>query len=1025
MDFSQSGENERRNARSERTKEWECQMCTLLNSYKRKTCAACLSARATPSSDILSQSQSAPSTQTRKRLRLSKAGVSNVKVLANTHSEEEDRDVPWMADEKPKVSKSPPGSSLDPNDQGLKEESENIKKNIYLAPVDEFKTLDPHVGSTAGNKVNEDIVPESPDNSRVAVPTKAIGFNTSIPGKEQSKKRSLSAISTITSLPISNDEANHLEEVIVNPVGAKLLPAKVSQPTKQNKPSQDIKSLELNSKASRDGAKRQKKSPLKDIVQTSKSPSRSLPSAPTTHNEAPSSVHTQSISSSSLALSQPKRPVGCFFYHVVEQISNEPRHQRLKRRVVSQQCEGTHSATSSLSEINSGMTAADLINAKWLTSNMQKQNVRANLACSSEKNPRIIQDQDNEKVVKVLSQMSSTAVPAPIHAAAETYPIKNENTTAVFDPVNIEQEVEAPSFQLLNFAQIPVVQGQPRQNTEEPNEPNSPELDTSTQSREFERPEFGGGSENISPPRDIFESQRFENETENIQRSPPTFQLIALENGEYETSALIPRHSNDEVETIDDIAPNFQLLPSAQGSKNSLPPQVIKHGDRTTSMPTFQPLPLQEPLDTISQFQPQSQSSTYNGSNFGAPNVREKNVAMHQAGLDDDDSDDEFSPRKLRHGKPPIARRVQLDENSDEELIAKKLPHSYIPIAYEDELEWTCKWCTYLNDDNATTECECCGQAKGSSMGQGKVASRVQPQVPEATKRYSEMSSESDDEIGDEAASRSWICNMCTYENHKNPAKCELCDTAKGSNAASQQLLEEYNHFDGGMDEEFEIYSDDDKVVDLTSNRPLQKSIYESDSIEEVSDTEVHFSNGPSEVPFELREFKSFIPVASLRSQPDSIDYLNMFGANRGGKSYSDRLRNRVAESRRRKSAEARGAPPTKVSKGKRKGKSTKRHRKSPKKQKKAAAATDSADRSLSQFRKASSAKGPAQTGPRLLNANLQPKQRTKSMWVATDEGGDFGGGFRSSRYAHNDAPVEASRMATWEGHGSMRYDDD
>ncbi|OQR95659.1 hypothetical protein THRCLA_07682 [Thraustotheca clavata] len=56
--------------RNERTKEWECSVCTLLNGYQRKTCAACLNERAENSLELFSQLSQPPPQVAIKRRRL-------------------------------------------------------------------------------------------------------------------------------------------------------------------------------------------------------------------------------------------------------------------------------------------------------------------------------------------------------------------------------------------------------------------------------------------------------------------------------------------------------------------------------------------------------------------------------------------------------------------------------------------------------------------------------------------------------------------------------------------------------------------------------------------------------------------------------------------------------------------------------------------------------------------------------------------------------------------------------------------
>ncbi|KDO35439.1 hypothetical protein SPRG_00287 [Saprolegnia parasitica CBS 223.65] len=68
---SQATDGGRAARRMGRTKEWECSMCTLLNGYQRKTCAACGAARPDAPLDALSQLSQALPTKPKKRLRLS------------------------------------------------------------------------------------------------------------------------------------------------------------------------------------------------------------------------------------------------------------------------------------------------------------------------------------------------------------------------------------------------------------------------------------------------------------------------------------------------------------------------------------------------------------------------------------------------------------------------------------------------------------------------------------------------------------------------------------------------------------------------------------------------------------------------------------------------------------------------------------------------------------------------------------------------------------------------------------------
>ncbi|ETV86099.1 hypothetical protein, variant [Aphanomyces astaci] len=598
-------------------------------------------------------------------------------------------------------------------------------------------------------------------------------------------------------------------------------------------------------------------------------------------------------------------------------------------------------------------TAVAIINAKWLTSTI-----------------RPIQEPTNEAGVHENSPggytcPSSVASDGSNEAGAPPHAVKSEEAPG-FHPIDVDQEMEAPSFQLLNFAAhvaAPV-----------------PLFDQA-----IPADRSGDMVEPTSMPGDS-------------QGAPPSFSLLSsLRTGLPPSDYSLPRPAEFQedrgVVWVDDGggAPRRQLMH----------PTASLDSDHCSS--TLQ-------RDRMPSHSSQS-SSTHS------------DLAMRQAGLDDSSDEEEIKPRKQLRGN-----RVSIQS-----------------------AEWTCKWCTYANEgDGASNECDCCGQAKGSSLGLPRTTHTTSKATTKTRSTRPINMDENESNIypsGNEqgGTGAGWLCNMCTYENCTNPVRCELCDTPKGSNMPSQSEIREFNHFDDlDDDDDFEVYASDatnnpPDVVDLTAasdgnRQPLYDN--QSDSIEEISDTERRPRSPTSSwhTTTELREFTSFTPVSLLRHQADSIDYLNMFGANR---SYSDRLQTRVSESRRRQAAQARGGGGggQPKSSGKRK-KGAKKGRKSPAKAPKEYASNRSSvpqfqrasaagkRRAMPPFQKASAATSSSSStsgAPRLVNANLQPKARTNSMRVVAEEG-DFGA-FRSAR--HHAADSSRLAAAAWEGQGSMRYEDD
>ncbi|KAH9136841.1 hypothetical protein AeRB84_018173 [Aphanomyces euteiches] len=553
------------------------------------------------------------------------------------------------------------------------------------------------------------------------------------------------------------------------------------------------------------------------------------------------------------------------------------------------------------------------------------------------------------------------------------------------DNVDADTEVEVPSFQLLNLTSFQSVR---------PQSFNDHSMDQSVFHRdETDAISLKYGDYNHDAP--SFNLLSSNVPRENISALEP--KQIPPQDGSFQDSTFPPQAQTDFQSTNvgitnsdygdHDFSKQFKFPDSLNSSRQAQVPP--KNSDEARAVTPFNP-----PTEISHE---------------------KNNKSLRQAGLDDSSSSEEevHNARKLRRTK-------------NRDVLHSREPGSSVkplnPAQKNAHREWSCPRCTYLNEET-TIECECCGQLKASPAVQtiNLARSPINSNTISNDDTALLVESSDDEHVFDSPA---WICKMCTYENHKNPERCELCDTPKGSSKTSQPLFEENDNFYGGSEEEFEVTSDfEGNIVDLTSTKTPRKSFYESDSIEEESDTQVApYSKPPLDIPDELREFSSFIPVASLRSQPDSIDYLGMFGANRGGKSYSDRLQKRIAESRRRKNGKDQGVSENARGKRKKGGKKGKKSSNGSRKE-------SSGRSSFAQFQKASSVKVQFQKssrgqGPVLLDSNLKPKQKTRSMQIASDEGGDFGG-FRSSRYAHHSAPVEASRMATWEGQGSVRYDDD
>ncbi|RHY13306.1 hypothetical protein DYB25_004492, partial [Aphanomyces astaci] len=314
-------------------------------------------------------------------------------------------------------------------------------------------------------------------------------------------------------------------------------------------------------------------------------------------------------SSITLTTNHIRKPRGSFFYHISHD-SSRPTPLRLKRK-----------ATNTMDSLTdhhrrSDDTAVAIINAKWLTSTM-----------------RPIQEPTNEAGVHENSPggytcPSSVATDGSNEAGAPPHTVKSEEAPG-FHPIDVDQEMEAPSFQLLNFAAhvaAPV-----------------PLFDQA-----IPADRSGDVVEPTSMPGDS-------------QGAPPSFSLLSslrtdLPPSDYSLPRPAEFQEDRGVVWVDDGGPRRQLMhPTA--SLDSDHCSSTLHQDRRPSHSS-------------------QSSSTYS------------DLAMRQAGLDDSSDEEEIKPRKQLRGN-----RVSIQS-----------------------AEWTCKWCTYANEgDGASNECDCCGQAKGSS----------------------------------------------------------------------------------------------------------------------------------------------------------------------------------------------------------------------------------------------------------------------------------------------------------------------
>ncbi|KAF1318216.1 Flagellar radial spoke protein, partial [Globisporangium splendens] len=167
------------------------------------------------------------------------------------------------------------------------------------------------------------------------------------------------------------------------------------------------------------------------------------------------------------------------------------------------------------------------------------------------------------------------------------------------------------------------------------------------------------------------------------------------------------------------------------------------------------------------------------------------------------------------------------------------------------------------------------------------------------------------------SVSATWECSVCTNFNSAELSRCELCETKRESDAedndgagnnnqyidlansqeekrqhASTDLPPEYYGFDP---RDFE--NPYDPVQAYEGYVPDEYA--DLDFVEDISDNEASmaFNRGPTVRP-DLKEFEHFVCVEDLATDYGcKIDYRQMFGDSKRGKSYADRLQARKRDS--------------------------------------------------------------------------------------------------------------------------------
>ncbi|OQR92974.1 hypothetical protein ACHHYP_02999 [Achlya hypogyna] len=921
---SQTSEGARTTRRTGRTQEWECHLCTLLNGYQRKTCAACLSVR----TDGEAASQSLPpATRPTKRMRLSMPAAPTLSQL--------DPPAPSPLAKRPRLS------------AAFEETLDAVKEPQVTSPKTKTK-----IGRQKMLRSEE--------------------------LEEDEAKKPHKASATLTSRRIVDEQ-----------------------------------------EASRSGVEppRPSKATKKAGLQRSRVAVRTKESAiaPVSGAELKStSNHTndpvQEAAQNTTEASHDK-PLGCFFYQAISRRTLYPRLRRANAaapQATEVPTKSSHAPESS--STGSPRTAADLM-GRWVPKPTAFPQASAvpSLVSGTEHASLTERSHDTHESappphpveVSTLNE-DSTCVKQLTDSAASPIAVKCEGQRK--PPVFPADEVEPPSFQLLNFTSLvpPPVEA-PQTGTLPPPEsppcfnmfPQAPITPDGPPAFSLLPPQAALNPTPLStldadlPPTVSTPNSPWRQPQVAGPASPPPFSVPA--------GPVAGR----------DLEANGPHSPILLASPEEPPHAVIEGIDSPT--PPHQP-GTTTPRRARRSFFQDDYDDIESPAVVVAPAKRLSSPIskMRQVGLlDDSDEGDEdvvVVPRRLR--KPA--------DSSPLPRLRSPLRSTYSPLSSTPSplrcsrrrpsppsspaRGWTCRQCTFENRNPSGLACEMCRE----------------PKEP-----YDEETP---------ATSVPWTCNVCTNVNNSDPRRCELCDTARDNDCSSQiRLRDDEDDEDmfqfGGVDS-----NDEAEVVDLTKPRP---AYYDSDSIEEISDNERTFLMQPSarDVPPALREFTHFTPVSCLQAKTTAkdpgIDYVNMFGATRNGKSYADRRKKRLRESKRRLENEQQnpGAAFQKASakrgKSGRSGKGKKappvaafRSARSAMPGKRKAAATASADAWL----------GRASGGPVVLsNTTFQPKAKTRSMRVV-DGGMDFANvGVAAARGV---APVEFRRsdLATWEGKGSLHF---
>ncbi|KAF1313779.1 Zinc finger, ranbp2-type, partial [Globisporangium splendens] len=178
------------------------------------------------------------------------------------------------------------------------------------------------------------------------------------------------------------------------------------------------------------------------------------------------------------------------------------------------------------------------------------------------------------------------------------------------------------------------------------------------------------------------------------------------------------------------------------------------------------------------------------------------------------------------------------------------------------------------------------------------------------------------------SVSATWECSVCTNFNSAELSRCELCETKRESDAgdndgagnndqyidlansqeekrqhASTDLPPEYYGFDPRANklERLSLSSDFENPYDPVPAYEgyVPDEYADLDFVEDISDNEapMAFNRDPTVRP-DLKEFEHFVCVEDLATDYGcKIDYRQMFGDSKRGKSYADRLQARKRDS--------------------------------------------------------------------------------------------------------------------------------